>query len=98
MAFVQSEDPAPYGKTGVSNEDQAVRSITKGERLVGIGFNPSGDNRVQLAKQNMADVADLLYDQLEAGVSDEKKFLIDHALGEILSAQMAAVKVLTYKD
>jgi hypothetical protein len=73
--------------------------LTFGEKLVGLTFNPSSDNKVGQAKRLCAELADLLNDhrnepserpQLEAA-------LFNHAIGEILNAQMNVVKVLTLK-
>lgn len=73
--------------------------LTYGERLVGLTFNPAGDDKVAKAKRLCADLADLLKQH-----SDENRpidpliiRLTDHAFSEILNAQMNVVKVLTFK-
>lgn len=70
-----------------------------GQLLVGYTFNPSGDDKVATAKRLCAELADLLYDDyLKAETSSFlKDKLMDHAVGEILNAQMTVVKVLTLK-
>lgn len=71
---------------------------TFGERLVGITFNPSGDPRVQRAKELCAELADLVSDEFNSKESSYlSKALYDHTLGEILNAQMNVVKLLTFK-
>lgn len=90
-------------------EDQ--REMTFGERLVGLTFNPSGDEKVQKAKELCAELADLLNKNyynpyykgdLQAGLApgyeDQlKESLFQHTIGEILNAQMNVVKLLTFK-
>jgi len=71
---------------------------TFGEKLVGITFNPSGDPKVQRAKELCAELADLVSDEFNSKESSYlSKALYDHTLGEILNAQMNVVKVLTLK-
>jgi hypothetical protein len=87
------------------------RELTFGEKLVGLTFNPSGDEKVQRAKELCAELADLLNNNyhnpyyegdLELGFApgyeDQlKESLFQHAIGEILNAQMNVVKLLTFK-
>ena len=75
------------------------RELTFGEKLVGLTFNPSGDEKVTKAKQLCAELANLLYiDYIETKeVSTFKEQLYQHTVGEILNAQMNVVKVLTLK-
>lgn len=72
------------------------RQLTFGEQLVGITFNPSNNLRVQRVKELCAELAEILHD--DAGRSNDwplHKTLYNHALGEILNAQMNVVKVIT---
>lgn len=80
-------------------EKQENRELTFGEKLVGLTFNPSGDEKVQRAKEICAELADLVYEDLanEEVISHLKSQLYEHAIGEILNAQMNVVKVLTLK-
>ena len=75
------------------------RELTFGEKLVGITFNPSGDEKINRAKELCAELADLLYQDYDnrEEVTDFYDYLYEHAVGEILNAQMNAVKVLTFK-
>ena len=75
------------------------RELTFGEKLVGATFNPSGDDKVAKAKQLCAELADLLHDDFsnKAAHSSLGATLAEHAIGEILNAQMSVVKVLTLK-
>lgn len=72
---------------------------TLGEKLVGISFNPSQDPKVQRAKELCAELADLVVDSVSGTVMGKvKSKLVDHALGEVLNAQMNVVKVLTFQE
>lgn len=70
---------------------------TFGQTLVGYNFNPSGNPKVQKVKQLFAEIADIMYeDYLDENKSSFlKDKLMDHAVGEILNAQMNVVKVIT---
>lgn len=78
-----------------------MEKLTFGQKLVGLTFNPSGDEKVNKAKELCAELADLL--MVNAGPGNEgldhylKSTLRDHALHSILDAQMNVVKVLTFK-
>ena len=80
-------------------QDSGVsREMTFGEKLVGLTFNPSNDDKVSKAKRLCADLADLLYeDQRNSETSELKKVLLPATYAEILNAQMNVVKVLTLK-
>lgn len=77
---------------------QATRELSFGEKLVGITFNPSQDDKVAKAKRLCAELADLVNEHNESKKStQDSQRLFSHAIGEILNAQMNAVKVLTYQ-
>lgn len=79
-------------------ESKPTRELTFGEKLVGISFNPSADDKVAKAKQLCAELADLLNDDRKNQESTALySTLHTHAIGEILNAQMNVVKVLTLK-
>lgn len=81
-----------------TNPTKDDRALTFGQQLVGLTFNPSGDDKVAKAKQLCAELADLLYeDYISTESTVLKDKLMDHAVGEILNAQMNVVKVLTLK-
>ena len=76
-----------------------TKILSFGEELVGIEFNQSNDAGVAKVKQYMAEIANILKDSY---TNDEsrgpiKSLLFDHAIGELVSAQMAVVKVITFK-
>jgi len=77
---------------------QETKILSFGEILVGIEFNPSNDDRVAQVKQKMAEIANILKDAYNDGdKSPVKSLLFDHAVGEIVNAQMSVVKVITLK-
>jgi len=84
------------------NEAEAGFKETKilsfGELLVGIEFNPSNDDKVAKVKSLMAEAANIMLESYEQeNKSPIKSLLFDHAVGELVSAQMALVKVITFK-
>ena len=75
-----------------------MEELTFGQTLVGLTFNPSGDPKVQKAKELCAELADLLEDDYKnSEVTYLKRVLHDATVGEILKAQMMVVKLLTLK-
>jgi hypothetical protein len=73
--------------------------LTFGEKLVGLSFNPSGDDKVTRAKKLCAELADLVHgdDSLRGDLTELQHHLYHHTIGEILNAQMNVVKLLTLK-
>jgi len=75
-----------------------TQQLSFGQKLVGLSFNPSGDEKVNKAKALCAELADLLYESEERKVKGELEILLyKKAIGDILDAQMNVVKVLTLK-
>ena len=73
------------------------KELSFGQKLVGLTFNPSGDEKVQKAKELCAELANLVKPEMNATASPLKRLLSEQAIGEILNAQMNVVKVLTFK-
>lgn len=77
------------------------RELTYGEKAVGLTFNPSGDADVAAVKQVYADIIDTM-DELRrtanAAGKGEMARLASIAITEAQTAQMWAVKALTWKD
>lgn len=85
---------------GMESAPTTSRTMTFGEKLVGLTFNPSNDDNVGKAKRLCADLADLLNDAYNTKASETSELevlLYKHTIGEILNAQMNVVKVLTLK-
>ena len=75
-----------------------TKILSFGEQLVGIEFNPSNDAGVAKVKELFAEAANILKDSYQEGPGNPiKSLLFDHAVGELVSAQMAVVKVITFK-
>jgi hypothetical protein len=70
---------------------------TYGERAVGLSFNPSGDNDVQRLKVLYAEIIDIC-DEARRASSGERVRLFSEAITQAQTAQMWAVKAVTWKD
>lgn len=75
-----------------------MRELTFGQKAVGLNFNLSGDDAVAQAKQKFADAIDQLNDLRNATTSGEVKRMCSVAITECQTAQMWAVKAITWKD
>lgn len=69
-----------------------------GQKAVGLNFNPSGDDAVGKAKQTFADAIDQLNNLRNASDSPDVKRMCSVAITEAQTAQMWAVKAITWKD
>jgi hypothetical protein len=79
-----------------------ISTQSRGERLVGITFNPSGNSEVDTVKRACAYLIDVIEkhreDSIQHGtLTADREFLMNHAIGEIINAQMNVVKVVTFK-
>ena len=72
--------------------------MTFGEKAVGLTFNPSGDDAVAQCKAEYAKVIDRMNDFRMAEVDSEKKRMASIAITEAQTAQMWAVKALTWRE
>jgi hypothetical protein len=73
--------------------------LTYGQKAVGLIFNPSGSDAVGRCKQLFAYTIDQMNDFRNApDTTPEAKRLASIAITEAQSAQMWAVKALTWKD
>lgn len=72
--------------------------LTFGQKAVGLTFNPSGDDMVTGIKQNYASIIDVMNELRSLSESPEQKRLASVAITEAQTAQMWAVKALTWKD
>ena len=73
------------------------RELTFGEKAVGLSFNPSGDEKVQKAKELFAAAIDLI-NEVRGEQRSEQARLCSIAITEAQGAQMWAVKAITWKD
>jgi len=73
-------------------------NLTFGERAVGLTFNPSGNSVVDKIKRRFANAIDVLHDlRLDSG-DNEVKRMLSIAITEAQTAQMWAVKAVTWGD
>lgn len=74
--------------------------LTFGQKLVGLTFNPSGDDRVGKVKQLFADVLDAIGDP--AADTERRSYSYNiirtQAINTTMLAQMAVVKFLTWRE
>jgi len=85
-----------------NNEEQVAFKETKivsfGETLMEIDFDLSEDTSDFKVKKLMAEAANLLREEyILAGGNPVRSILFEHALGEIVNAQMSINKVITLK-
>lgn len=80
--------------------DVERKLLTIGEKFIGVGFNPSGNENVDSVKASFADMADYLIEMEQGEELKNDPILRDlhqHAKQSILTASMAMVRVITYK-
>jgi hypothetical protein len=83
-------------------EEQVIIKETKivsfGETLLEIDFDISEDSSEYKVKKLMAEAANILREEyVLAGGNPVRSILFEHALGEIVNAQMSINKVITLK-
>jgi len=74
------------------------QELTYGQKAVGLTFNPSGDGLVSICKTGFSHLIDQMNEVRSASTSPEQKRLCSVAITEMQTAQMWAVKALTWKD
>ncbi|MBS1960764.1 MAG: hypothetical protein JST04_01005 [Bdellovibrionales bacterium] len=83
---------------------EPTKELTFGEKLVGITFNPSNDEKVHKLKSLFAEAANIVKETFEESNSTDaehenlRKIVFVESIGEILKAQMCAVKLVTIKN
>lgn len=71
---------------------------TFGEQLIGVDVETEQQDDVTKVKAMFAEIAEMMKTNYQAESRHPlKSLLFDHAVGEILNAQMSVVKVLTLK-
>lgn len=73
------------------------RELTYGEKAVGLSFNPGNNEEVDTIKRHCADLIDSLNKLREAAGPGEKGRMLSVAITEIQTAQMWAVKAVTWQ-
>ena len=76
-----------------------MSELTFGQKACGVSFNPGGREDVDLIKRKFAEVVDLLNEhRLLSDASPEKKRMLSIAITEAQTAQMWAVKAVTWTN
>lgn len=74
------------------------RTLTYGEKAVGLSFNPGGNEKVQHIKQVFAGIIDFLNDErAKSPERGEEARMLSKAITETQTAQMWAVKAVTWQ-
>lgn len=71
-------------------------NLTFGERACGVSFNPGGDTTVTIIKEQFAQVVDTLNNYRTSSDDPEVKRMLSVAITETQTAQMWAVKAVTW--
>lgn len=74
-----------------------MEQLTYGEKSVGLSFNPGNNEKVDHIKRQCADVVDNLNILRERMDNQEVKHMLSIAITEIQTAQMWAVKAVTWQ-
>ena len=77
--------------------ENTVREMSFGEQAVGLTFNPSNSHEVDKCKKEFADVIDRMNYLRESSTNPEVKRMASIAITEAQTAQMWAVKAITWK-
>ncbi len=73
-----------------------MSGLTFGQKAMGVKFNPSSDEKVARLKKLFAEVTDILNDDRGEN-HDERARLASIAITEAQTAQIWAVKAVTYE-
>ena len=71
--------------------------MTFGEKACGVSFNPGGSMEVAVIKQLYAGLVDALHTRRETATDPEVKRMLSIAITETQTAQMWAVKAITWQ-
>lgn len=75
-----------------------TRALSYGERAVGITFNPGGNPAVEDCKKRFAAIIDDMNNLRSATENPEVKRMCSVAITEAQTAQMWAVKAITWRE
>ena len=93
-----SEKKPVYQVPNKAPEMVEHKIVPFGHQLVGLDPDNLDDSEVTKVKLLAAQMAEILKTNYEAERGPLKSMLFDHALGELVNAQMAVVKVITLKN
>lgn len=78
-------------------EDSTTQALTFGQRAVGLTFNPGGSPEVNACKLGFAAVIDQMHELRSTSEDPEVKRMAAVAITEAQTAQMWAVKAITWR-
>ena len=78
-------------------EINEIKIVPFGEQLVGLNEDKNIDPTIRKIKVMFAEMAEILKQNYSDERSAVKSLLFDHAIGEIVNANTAIEKVLTFK-
>lgn len=78
--------------------ENTQREMTFGEKACGVSFNPGGSMEVAVIKQLYAGLVDALHKRREEATDNEVKRMLSIAITETQTAQMWAVKAITWTN
>ena len=93
-----SEEKPTYAMPESNPEIIEHKIVPFGHQLVGLDPDNLDDSEVTKVKLLAAEMAEIMKKNYEVERGPMKSLLFDHALGEILNAQMSVVKVITLKN
>lgn len=79
-------------------DPQEPRPLTYGEKAVGVTFNPAANPTVNDIKNHCANLVDYFNNLRGTTESVEQKRMLSIAITELQTAQMWAVKAVTWQD
>lgn len=77
--------------------ENVQREMTFGEKACGVSFNPGGLEHVARIKADFAQIVDSLHNTRDASTNPEVKRMLSIAITEAQTAQMWAVKAVTWQ-
>ncbi len=72
--------------------------MTFGQKACGVSFNPGGNPAVAMMKDQFAALVDILHTNREMNSDPEVKRMLSIAITEVQTAQMWAVKAITWTN
>lgn len=93
-----SEEKPVYAIPDKAPEMVEHKIVSFGHQLVGLDPDNLDDTEETKVKLLAAQMAEILKTNYENERGPLKSMLFDHALGELVNAQMAVVKVITLKN
>ncbi len=73
------------------------QELSFGEKAVGLTFNPGNNPQVEMIKRNFAEAIDNLHSLRQESEDGEAKRMLSIAITEAQTAQMWAVKAVTWQ-